>query len=78
MSSIIIITCPNCNISIEIIQLNCRIFRCGIYKDNFTQIPPHLPKTECDLLIENSLIYGCGKPFRILNENNTPVMCDYI
>ena len=73
----IIITCPNCNICIEIVQFNCRIFRCGIYKDTFTQIPPHLPKNECDELFQNGLIYGCGKPFKML-EDNTPAMCDYI
>ena len=75
--STLIINCPNCNICIEIIQLNCRIFRCGIYKDTYIQIPPHLPKKECDLLIETDLIYGCGKPFKMLDDN-TPDTCDYI
>ena len=73
-----IINCPNCNICIEIIQLNCRIFRCGIYKNTFTQIPPHLPKVECDRLIDQDVIYGCGKPFRMLEDNTTPIKCDYI
>ena len=74
----IIINCPNCNICIEIIQLNCKIFRCGIYKDTFTQIPPHLPKDECDRLYVKGLIYGCGKPFKIVDESNAPIKCDYI
>jgi hypothetical protein len=78
MSNILIINCPNCNISIEIIQLNCKIFRCGIYKDSGIQIPPHLPKNECDLLIIENRIYGCGKPFKILDDNTTPIVCDYI
>ena len=35
-----IIECPHCKIMIEIIELRCRIFRCGIMKNNFTQINP--------------------------------------
>jgi hypothetical protein len=59
------VNCPHCDIFIEIIELNCCIFRCGIYKHNYTQIPPHSTKSECDRLIKNHEIYGCGKPFRI-------------
>jgi hypothetical protein len=66
--------CPHCGIMIEIVQLNCAIFRCGIYKHNYQQIPPHLPKRECDLLIDK--IYGCGKPFRVINKKLE--ICDYI
>lgn len=75
-----IIKCPHCNQSCEILELNCRIFRCGIYKNNFQQIPPHLDKITCDLLVEKNEIYGCGKPFRIEIENNIykPIICDYI
>ena len=72
-----IIQCPHCKEFIEILELNCRIFRHGIYKDNYKQIPPHLAKSQCDFLKENNLIYGCGKPFKI-NSNNNPEICDYI
>lgn len=41
---------PDCNIGVEIIEINCAIFRCGIYKNNGTQINPHLSKEECDKL----------------------------
>ncbi len=75
---IFVVKCPHCDILVEIVELNCRIFRCGIYKHNYTQIPPHLPKTECDQLISSSSIYGCGKPFRIEEGTNIPVICDYI
>ena len=68
--------CPHCGISIEIEQINCAIFRCGIYKQNGQQIPPHLPKEECDRLFCENLIYGCGRPF-IITEN-IPKKCDYI
>lgn len=70
--------CPHCQDKILIYQneLNCRIFRHGVYKQNMQQIPPHLDKTRCDQLFENGLIYGCGKPFRI-TEHSIEI-CDYI
>jgi hypothetical protein len=77
----IVVTCPHCNESILIEQLNCKIFRHGILKSNNTQINPHANKKECDYYINNNLIYGCGKPFKIVeNENNElkPVICEYI
>jgi hypothetical protein len=76
--------CPHCQQMCEIIELNCCIFRCGIYKSNQQQIPPHLPKINCDELVTRDLIYGCGKPFQITiyEENGEKkykvVACDYI
>ena len=72
----LVIQCPHCNIYIEVIELNCKIFRCGIYKHNFTQINPHMPERECIFLINTNAIYGCGKPFRIINDTAEP--CDYL
>ena len=69
----LIISCPHCNQSIEVIEINCRIFRCGIMKSNFTQIHPHLPKSECDRLFNEQLIYGCGKPFKLVKPVNNDV-----
>jgi len=68
------------NQNIEVLQINCRIFRCGIFKHNYTQINPHLSKIECDKLINDDLIFGCGKPCELINENDEwkPVPCDYI
>ena len=57
--------------------MNCKIFRCGIYKSNGQQINPHLNKSICDELVANNLIYGCGKPFLIDNNNNA-LICEYI
>ncbi len=81
----ILVTCPHCNQLIEILALNCKIFRCGVKKNNYEQIPPHLPKIDCDRLVEHSEIFGCGKPFRIevkLNETQETIyetiICDYI
>ena len=75
----IIVNCPNCNIPVLIEQLNCRIFRHGILKANNTQINPHASKEECDYYIQNDLILGCGKPFRVLENNGfKTVICEYI
>ena len=79
----LIFTCPHCNeiIIVNKKDLNCRIFRHGVYKNNHKQINPHLKKEICDFLVKNKLIYGCGKPFQIVydNENNyNVVICDYI
>jgi hypothetical protein len=85
------ICCPyeDCNISIEIIEINCAIFRCGIYKNNGTQINPHLSKEECDKLKKNDEIWGCGRPFKLCQESKESndsseskdikiIPCDYI
>ena len=74
--------CPHCEgtIIVHHNELNCRIFRHGMYLQNMQPIPPHLPKEECDRLVACNLIAGCGKPFRV--EGNgataTAVTCDYI
>ena len=72
-----LLKCPHCNIYIQVKHehINCKIFRCGIYKNNFSQINPHMKKELCEKLIKNNLIYGCGKPFKLTikkdNSNNS-------
>ena len=76
-----IIICPNCNCNIMIEKINCGIFRHGIIKSTGNQIDPHLPKIDCEQLIKKNLIYGCGKPFQIIESspNNYNIsICDYI
>lgn len=72
-----ILLCPHCHQMIEIIQLRCRIFRCGIYKENYKQIDPHSSKEKCFQLIKNNQIYGCGKPF-LINQSLEAEKCDYL
>lgn len=76
----IIVECPNCNGWIEILQINCGIFRHGIFKDTLEQINPHADKEYCDNVISKDLIYGCGKPFKLLYKNSEykTIKCDYI
>jgi hypothetical protein len=74
------VKCPHCEEYIIIEQINCAIFRHGILKSNLIQIDPHLSKFYCDKFKEQDLIYGCGKPFKIVLENNEwiAIECDYI
>ncbi len=77
----LIINCPHCDGSIIIIELNCKIFRHGVFKNTGNQIGPHSSKEECDQYIKQNLIYGCGKPFQIIEDNDNKykaVICDYI
>ena len=73
-----IVTCPysDCNIGIEIIEVNCAIFRCGVYKHNGQQIEPHLPKEDCDQLKHDDKIWGCGRPSKLVND--VLIVCGYI
>ena len=59
MKKELIINCPHCDQLIIIVELNCRIFRCGVLKLNGEQIYSHLNKNICDDLTANNLIYGC-------------------
>ena len=77
MKKELIINCPHCDQLIIIVELNCRIFRCGVLKLNGEQINPHSNKNICDDLTVNNLIYGCGKPF-LIDANNKALICDYI
>jgi hypothetical protein len=75
-----ILICPHCKDYILIEKINCAIFRHGTFKNNGKQIDPHASKKICDLYLKNNLIYGCGKPFRIIDNNGTleTEICDYI
>ena len=75
-----IIICPHCKDFIIIEKINCGIFRHGIFKQTGKQIKPHLDKITCKQLFDNNMIYGCGKPFKIITKNNVMVsiVCDYI
>ena len=77
----IMVKCPHCTLFIQILkkQFNCKIFRHGIYKKNYRQIDPHMPKFLCDELKACDLIYGCGKPYKLQFINNEwkAMVCDY-
>jgi len=75
-----IVICPHCKEPVEILEVNCAIFRHAIFR-NGIQIPPHSPKEQCDRFIQQGLVYGCAKPFRIFQKSDGEWQaeeCDYI
>lgn len=76
----IYVICPHCFQWIEIEKINCSIFRHGVFKKNNKQINPHASQKDCQTYIDLDLIYGCGKPFKLISDNGTyqAVKCDYI
>lgn len=82
MTTEIIVLCPHCKNDILIMEneINCAIFRHGVYKKTFRQINPHENKETCDKLFAEDLIHGCGKPFKLIKENDEykAEICDYI
>lgn len=75
-----ILICPHCYEPIIIQEINCGIFRHGIIKNTGQQMDPHLNKQECDRLKKENLIFGCGKPFMIIENDGEYLIidCDYI
>jgi hypothetical protein len=74
------IQCPHCNDCIYIEEINCGIFRHGVFKATREQIPPHASNAECDRHVLENTIYGCGKPFRVsvIQDNLVVEICDYV
>lgn len=75
----IIIICPHCNDFILIEELNCCIFRHAVLIKTNKQIDPHASKELCEYYIKKNKIYGCGKPYKIIMEDNVykAIICDY-
>ena len=82
MDNFLLKKCPHCQniVYLPISELNCKIYRHGVYKETLKQIDPHMKKEECDRLAMEGLIYGCGKPFKIIEENRRYKIfkCEYI
>lgn len=75
--------CPHCHEPILLYQheINCKIYRHAVLKKTLKQIDPHSSKEQCDYYINNDLIYGCGKPFKIEfteDDDITLMICEYI
>ena len=75
--------CPyeDCGVTIEVEALNCKIFRCAIFKATGLQLNPHASQAECAQLIATGAIYGCGRPLKIdYNQQGhlESQICDYI
>lgn len=74
--------CPHCNnfVIVNTKDINCGIFRHAVYIKDMKPINPHETKENCDELVKNNLVYGCGKPFKIIQIDNKYFVeiCDYI
>ena len=73
----LIVECPHCGGTIVIQAIKCAIFRHAIFKKNGRQIPPHTKQELCEEYIAKDMVWGCGKPFKIVDKS-TAVACDYI
>ena len=79
----ILVKCPHCSnlIIINKKDFNRKIFRHGVCKKD-KQIDPHSNKEECDKLIKENLINGCGKQFKLIIDLEENKYCaeksDYI
>jgi hypothetical protein len=64
--------CPHCDclIIVKEAEINCQIFRHGIFKSTGQQIPPHSLEVECKLLLDQNAVYGCCKPFKFIRKTN--------
>ena len=77
------VSCPHCGASIEVLpdEINCGIFRHGAFVDTLEPLDPHAPKYVCELLVANGLIYGCGGPFRLVEDASggmAAIVCEYL
>ena len=78
----ICINCPHCSNIIIIYKkdINCAIFRHGVFITSLEQMNPHTSQILCEEYIREKIIYGCGRPF-ILKKNDTNYyaeICGYI
>ena len=78
MDEFIVFQCPHCREDIVVMkaEINCAIFRHGVLKTTGQQMNPHATQQECEQLYKDGLIYGCGKPFRLVNGRT--LVCEYI
>jgi hypothetical protein len=87
--NVYIFNCPQCGLYLEVekSQVNCEIFRHGFFYNQTpygihltSQMNPHASKNECDFLVRENKIIGCGKPFRMIKEADeySVVECEYL
>jgi hypothetical protein len=70
--------CPHCQELIEVLEINCAIFRHAAFRANGLQVPPHAPREECEGWVARSEVYGCARPFRYNPARHALEACDWI
>jgi len=77
----LVVACPHCGSPVIVDELRCGIFRHGVFRDSGLQIDPHATRQQIDGWVERSMIYGCGRPFRVVSVEGRGMVaevCDYI
>jgi hypothetical protein len=79
--SLIMFTCPyeECQGTITVApnQINCGVFRHGVYKATGRPVGAHLSQDKCLELVRQGKVYGCVQPFRI-RKIPKPSLCKLI
>jgi hypothetical protein len=75
--------CPHCSqtLIVNTNDINCGIFRHAVFKNNMQPINPHESEANCTQLVNNGLVYGCAKPFKLTKDSDDKYhieSCDYI
>jgi len=80
--AVLYLVCPHCEGAVEVAvaQINCAIFRHGSFKETGQPMNPHASEIECDAATASGAIHGCGKPFRLVQQDGawTAEVCEYI
>lgn len=80
MKQILTLKCPHCQeyFEVAIQDLNCKIFRHAEFKSG-QQVNPHASREQIKIYKSLDLIYGCGGPFRLVQQEEiyVPLVCDY-
>lgn len=75
----ICVLCPTCwgVVFVAKHELNCAVFRHGIMLATGEPIPPHATQIECEELIKQKAVLGCGQPFKIeAYQDEVPIASD--
>ena len=63
------VQCPACKGLVEVVEINCGIFRHAVRRDSGEAISPHTPRDECERLAREGEVWGCASPFRVIRDN---------
>ena len=75
------VICPHCSGMVEVLEINCAIFRHGVFADTGQQVPPHCTQEEHLQWVRSGRLIGCGFPFRVRRESTGDLVaepCEYI
>ncbi len=65
-----LMTCPKCHIKLEIVEINCGVFRCGQIVHGF--VNPHASLEEIERLKQTGMwVAGCSAPLRYNTTNKS-------